>query len=67
MVVIQTEGVGTVKNLSKKVMKNLNVEVDPFTDDAMIQSITDEMKQIKVDPNFKIYNIIQENPKGDDK
>jgi len=40
-----------------KVMDILKLKVDPFTDDAMINSITEDMKKIKVDPNFKIYNI----------
>ena len=40
-----------------KVMDILKLKVDPFTEDAMINSITEEMKIIKVDPNFKIYDI----------
>eukprot|EP01084_Bolivina_argentea_P189063 325262_1 len=42
------------------VMDILGIKVDTFTDDAMINSITDEMKKIKVDPDFKMYDIIQE-------
>ena len=54
-----------IDDLFEMVMDNLGLKVDPFTDDAMMKSITDEMKQIRVDPNFKIYDIIKQ--KDDEK
>lgn len=40
-----------------KVMDILKIKVDEFKEDAMLNSITEDMKKMKIDPNFKIYNI----------
>jgi len=48
-----------IDDFFRLVMQELKLEVDAFTDDKMIASITEEMKQIKIDPNFRLYNIVK--------
>ena len=54
-----------IDDLFKLMMKHLGMKTDSFTDDAMMKSITDDMKKIKVDPDFKMYNIIMEKDDSD--
>jgi len=52
-----------IDDLFEIVMQNLKLKVDPFEDDAMIASISEDMKKIKVDPDFKMFNIVQKKVK----
>ena len=44
-----------IDDFFKKVMDILKLKVDPFTDDAMLKVANEDMKKIKVDPQFKMY------------